>query len=446
MARRYFPKVTTAQRATVTFQEREMVFDVDEDRAYIGDGSTVGGIPLATGDADISTAMTPVVEAATLALGRAALGLSTALDSLFTAANVYVANLLKLANATWFQGRNAANSADLNLYRVNSANFLEFGVVRSRDSTSTHIDRSVLDFQNRYENASPTTIHNQFHQIIGSKGANGAGSVIVGTSHGYYLQYDLGSVVSDATRGAHYGVQHAINLLRDRSNTPWDDSVLEQYTNAGVGKITEYQYFGRGPEALASEAYCIFGVDAWADSIIGATGHYVNALDFHRNGTTAAQVTGAFLHVPNNTTAASARNAANSADVALVGSDSSDRLTLAGKAVYPHTQVTATPTPGTGSYTTAAGTLRYMVINGRCYFTWNGSITTVGTGATDLRFTVPFAAEAYTTGRGVRTSTDTPLVVSISAGSTTCIVRLAGGADPNGNYFYSVSGDYEIDV
>lgn len=111
-----------------------------------------------------------------------------------------------------------------------------------------------------------------------------------------------------------------------------------------------------------------------------------------------------------------------------------------------HTQITANPTPGTGSYTTASGTLRYNVVNGRVSFTWNGSITTVGTGATDLRFTLPFAAETYTPFVGIRTSTGTPLVASAAAASSTVICTLAGGADPNGNYFFSVAGSYEADV
>ena len=47
MARRYFPAITTAQRITETFNEREMVYDTDLDRAYIGDGATTGGLRLA---------------------------------------------------------------------------------------------------------------------------------------------------------------------------------------------------------------------------------------------------------------------------------------------------------------------------------------------------------------------------------------------------------------
>lgn len=47
MARRWFPGITTAQRATVTFTEREMAFDTDQDRPYVGDGATLGGIGLA---------------------------------------------------------------------------------------------------------------------------------------------------------------------------------------------------------------------------------------------------------------------------------------------------------------------------------------------------------------------------------------------------------------
>lgn len=47
MARRWAPGITTAQRVTITPEEREFIFDTDLNRWYVGDGSTVGGLPLA---------------------------------------------------------------------------------------------------------------------------------------------------------------------------------------------------------------------------------------------------------------------------------------------------------------------------------------------------------------------------------------------------------------
>lgn len=106
MSRRWAPGITTTQRLTVTLEEREFVFDTDLNRFYVGDGSTVGGLRVANyselADADtamdarvdalealtnelgstpISAAMTPVVQAATLAAGQIALGVRETLTA-----------------------------------------------------------------------------------------------------------------------------------------------------------------------------------------------------------------------------------------------------------------------------------------------------------------------------------------------------------------------------
>lgn len=96
MSRRWAPGITTAQRLTVTLEEREFVFDTDLNRFYVGDGSTVGGLRVANYaeltaadsamdarvdaletltdnlSAPISAAMAPVVQASTLVAMRAA--------------------------------------------------------------------------------------------------------------------------------------------------------------------------------------------------------------------------------------------------------------------------------------------------------------------------------------------------------------------------------------
>lgn len=76
MSRRWAPGITTAQRAAVTLEEREFVFDTDLNRFFVGDGSTVGGLQLAFKselDSEVSAAMTPVVQASTVAAGASLL-------------------------------------------------------------------------------------------------------------------------------------------------------------------------------------------------------------------------------------------------------------------------------------------------------------------------------------------------------------------------------------
>jgi hypothetical protein len=44
------PRITTAQRASLLLLEGEIVFDVDEAKFYGGDGITVGGFQICSGD------------------------------------------------------------------------------------------------------------------------------------------------------------------------------------------------------------------------------------------------------------------------------------------------------------------------------------------------------------------------------------------------------------
>lgn len=95
MSRLKLPYATTVQLAAAVVQEREIAYDTTLDRVVMGDGADASGKPLAfldeveAGDAAMdarvdaleakqtSSAMTPVVQAATLELGRSAFGLGT---------------------------------------------------------------------------------------------------------------------------------------------------------------------------------------------------------------------------------------------------------------------------------------------------------------------------------------------------------------------------------
>jgi len=109
---------------------------------------------------------------------------------------------------------------------------------------------------------------------------------------------------------------------------------------------------------------------------------------------------------------------------------------------------TPTVSSGTGTLTTAggvAGSCRWTQIGKVVHFTAVITVTTKGTGATSLIFTLPVTALKDTNFAGIRTSSDTILISRVSPSSSNCVVKLNGGADPlvdGGGYL--VSGSYEV--
>jgi len=47
------PRITTAQRTSLTLEESEIVYDVDEKKPYYGDGVTVGGVEYTNGASQV---------------------------------------------------------------------------------------------------------------------------------------------------------------------------------------------------------------------------------------------------------------------------------------------------------------------------------------------------------------------------------------------------------
>lgn len=117
------------------------------------------------------------------------------------------------------------------------------------------------------------------------------------------------------------------------------------------------------------------------------------------------------------------------------------------------TDTQATPTTWSPTITSAGGTLttagptagacEYIKLGTMCFGYASFSITDAGTGTGHIRVTAPFTASDYAACWGVRTSTDTLMVVTIAASGTYFECRLSGGSTAIANNFYAIGFLYK---
>ena len=60
LSRLQLPYMTTAQRTAVTPNDKDVVYDTDLHKIFIGDGSTVGGLDKVAGDRRIMFCQLPI--------------------------------------------------------------------------------------------------------------------------------------------------------------------------------------------------------------------------------------------------------------------------------------------------------------------------------------------------------------------------------------------------
>ena len=382
-------------------------------------------------------------------------GVSSSFDTL---AELAAGLALKLdavmANATWLKGRNAANSADINMWRINSSNYLEPGACIYYDNTGGFISRAGHFYIARYDNSNPSTLELLKHEFArGMIDSSHYGAYPYGVGVGYSDCIEDSAITADNQKGLLYGQQFSISPKRARNNTPYDDAAAVIIQHNGTGKATEHLYVGvSATMSGASESTGVIGMEANADNAIYATGDYsVAGLNFSRALASPNYATfgaGGAICVPTGTVVLTGRNAANSAYVELLKWTSGDVLELNGKEVLAWANWTPTISSGTGTLTSAsnvAGASRWSLINNVVTFTLQVQVVTKGTGATSLICTLPVQAEKWTNFAGERTSTATPLVAHVAAGSSNLTITLAGGADPlQDGAYYAVSGSYEV--
>lgn len=349
-----------------------------------------------------------------------------------------------LANNTFSKGRNAANSADKNIAKINAQDFIEFGGVQSYDNYGSHTNRGAAVEQVTFANLAPTAVHYAKWMAVVGKGDN---TGFKGVGGHFIAAIDDPGVTSDSLRGVLYCLGLSVQPARSRNNAPHDDAACLVGQNDGAGQATELFFAGRGAGALSVEAIAALGIQCNAEAAIWAIAAFGYGMDFSRGLASPATFTNAGIRFPNNMTALTARNNANSADHGMIGHNTSDQVTLDGKIITPWADWTPTVSAITGSFTTAAGVsgeCRWCQINNIVFVKALILITTKNTGV-GLRFTLPVLPAKRAVLSGMELSQGFMIRGNIVGGSTNCDVYFynAGDADANGDY-YVLEGFYEV--
>lgn len=297
----------------------------------------------------VSAAMAPVVQAATLAEGRSAFGLGAEDSPVFTAlalgSNPAIAGTLCLPNAGWIAGRNALNSADLNLFRINSDNYTEWSnPLYYSDGAFVARNAKLTIAANT---ATPTGIFPAVFILHEGKGDN---ATFIGVAGGYFQARDR-SDVTPSNKGVLYSLHVDVHPLTARgSSSPNDDAVALAISNSGTAKATEAIYIGNNVTIVGPEFASAIQIDCDADDVLNAGGQYTNGIDFVTGG--PATFTGHAILLPNNEPVGW-RNAANNANLEVLNVDASDILQI-GSGVLSLASSKAAAWTGLHTFTTAS--------------------------------------------------------------------------------------------
>lgn len=218
-----------------------------------------------------------------------------------------------LPNGQWLKGRNAADDADLEMFRVNSDDFTEWSNPLYYDDTGGFSDRQAKFTLQRDTGATaPSTVVASIYSLVESKGDN---ATLKGASAGYFDSRDR-SDVTGSNKGVLHGLTVNVGPRVDRTNTPYDDAAALVVGNSGTARATEGIYIGHNVGGGGNDFLAAIGIDSHsADAAIYVNGAHNYGLDFVRGA--GATLTTAAIRIPNNKSIVG-RNAANSADVALI--------------------------------------------------------------------------------------------------------------------------------
>lgn len=217
-----------------------------------------------------------------------------------------------LANDEWLKGRNASDSADLNMFRVNSDDFTEWQNPLYYDDTGAFSDRQAkLTLQRNTGSLAPSTVVASIYSLVESKGDNAS---LKGASAGYFDSRDR-SDVTGANKGVLHGITVNVGPRVDRNNTPYDDAAAVVIGNSGTARATEGLYIGHNVGGGGNDFLAAIGIDSHSsDAAIYITGSHPYGIDMARGP--GATLTTAALRIPNNVNIVG-RNAANNGNVSI---------------------------------------------------------------------------------------------------------------------------------
>lgn len=247
--------------------------------------------------------------------------------TLTSAAIVYLSpakeDFYTLPNLLWLKGRNFANTADLNMFRVNSQNYTQFENPIFYDNGLGFNDRHALLAIERHITTAPTDIFPNIWSLAQGRGDN---TNFVGVAGADLRAYDNADI-NGSTKGVLYGLQIVVSPLIARNNSPFDDVTGINMVNVGTVKATDAFYVGEGAGSSIVgphwDAAFLCGADA--TYAFRSTAAHDYGLDFVSNSpATFAQ---AAIRIPNNTMFV-ARNNAGAADVLLAKLTTGDVLGL----------------------------------------------------------------------------------------------------------------------
>ncbi len=234
-------------------------------------------------------------------------------------------NNLRLPSTSWLAGRNATDSADLNMFRVNSSNFTEWSnPIYYSDSTFVDHHAKATIVANT---AAPTGLYPAIYSLHEGKGDN---TTFIGVTAGYFQARDRSDVTA-LNKGVLYGITvDVVPQVARGSSSPADDVVCVAISNGGTAKATEAIYVGTNAGIVGPEFATVFQADCDADDLLNASGSFIHGINFVTGG--PATFSGNAIYLGNNTNV-SARNNANDADVVLVKLTTADALELRGGVV-----------------------------------------------------------------------------------------------------------------
>jgi hypothetical protein len=338
--------------------------------------------------------------------------------------NPATSGLLNLPNNTAIAARNAANTADLSLFKLDANNINRVGTPLSFDDSSDgYINRNAA-LMLRRDVASPTGVQATSYFLTTGKGDN---STFIGVSGGYFRSADRTDV--DATnKGVLYGLQLSVAPRVSRNNVPADDAtgLVVQNDTSNVSKATDAIYVGHNsaftgttPEWITS-----FLTDANTDTAYRASGNYGYGFDLCWSSGCAG-ISNAALRVPNNATIVS-RNAAGNADISLTRLTALNFVEIANGKFTIDTNTGTATTSGT-ILPIADGTLnlgktadRFSSLFAKAWSTDDGSQnwTLTSSGNTDFTFTRSGSEKLRITSAGnIGVGTSSPATTLSTAGN-----------------------------
>lgn len=206
------------------------------------------------------------------------------------------------------------------------------------DDSGAYVSRNAVVTLQRNVDA-PTGVIPTVHYVTAGKGDN---TTLIGVSSGYMQARDR-SDVDASNKGVLYALQLSVSPRVPRNNVPYDDAaclVVQNDAQVAGAKATDAIYVGHNaamfPTAADKEFITAFGSDAHSDYGMHLAGANVNGIRL------AGVYSSYGIHLKNDLFIG-ARNAANSADLPLIGLDGSNVVRVAGLGITASTGTLTIP-------------------------------------------------------------------------------------------------------